>query len=162
MAKATTNGKEHYTQLEQRLVLLRWLCYQLGYKDNREALADTKSIAEGFGADGRSYLYHHLLARGSIKIDSTDLARYDENKVKIDSTDLARYDENIRMHLARLNRRRTTPITLRYFQHLAALYTEIFLDRLFTDRQRLLCDLNSFVAERNKSLIEKKQQKNNK
>jgi hypothetical protein len=138
MAKATTNGKEHYTQLERRLVLLRWLCHQLGYADNREALADTKSVAEGFGADGRSFLYHHLLARGS--------------KVKIDSTDLARYDENIRMHLARLNRRRTTPITLRYFQHLAALYTEIFLDRLFTDRQRLLCDLNSFVAERNKSL----------
>jgi hypothetical protein len=137
MAKATTNGKEHYTQLEQRLVLLRWLCHQLGYADNREALADTKSVAEGFGADGRSYLYHHLLARGS--------------KVKIDSTDLARYDENIRMHLARLNRRRTTPITLRYFQHLAALYTEIFLDRLFTDRHGLLCDLNSFVDERNVS-----------
>jgi len=138
MAKATTNGKEHYTQLERRLVLLRWLCHQLGYADNREALADTKSVAEGFGADGRSYLYHHLLARGS--------------KVKIDSTDLARYDENIRMHLARLNRRRTTPITLRYFQHLAALYTEIFLDRLFTGRHGLLRDLNSFVAERNESL----------
>jgi hypothetical protein len=138
MAKATTNGKEHYTQLERRLVLLRWLCHQLGYADNREALTDTKSVAEGFGADGRSFLYHHLLARGS--------------KVKIDSTNLARYDENIRMHLARLNRRRTTPITLRYFQHLAALYTEIFLDRLFTDRHGLLCDLNSFVAERNKLL----------
>jgi hypothetical protein len=137
MAKATTNGKEHYTQLERRLVLLRWLCHQLGYADNREALADTKSVAEGFGADGRSYLYHHLLARGS--------------KVKIDSTNLARYDENIRMHLARLNRRRTTPITLRYFQHLAALYTEIFLDRLFTDRHGLLRDLNSFVDERNVS-----------
>jgi hypothetical protein len=138
MAKATTNGKEHYTQLERRLVLLRWLCHQLGYADNREALADTKSVAEGFGADGRSYLYHHLLARGS--------------KVKIDSTDLARYDENIRMHLACLNCRRTMPITLRYFQHLAALYTEIFLDRLFTDRHGLLRDLNSFVAERNESL----------
>jgi hypothetical protein len=48
MAKATTNGKEHYTQLERRLVLLRWLCHQLGYADNREALADTKSVAEGF------------------------------------------------------------------------------------------------------------------
>lgn len=137
MAKATTNGKEHYTQLEQRLVLLRWLCHQLGYKDNREALTDTKSVAEGFGADGRSFLYHHLLARGS--------------KVKIDSTNLARYDENIRAHLARINHRRTEPITLRYFQHLAALYTEIFLDRLFTDRQRLLGDLRSFVAERNES-----------
>ena len=138
MAKATTNGKEHYTQLEQRLVLLRWLCHQLGYKDNREALTDTKSVAEGFGADGRSFLYHHLLARGS--------------KVKIDSTNLARYDENIRAHLARINHRRTEPITLRYFQHLAALYTEIFLDRLFTDRQGLLRDLDSFVAERNESL----------
>jgi hypothetical protein len=55
------------------------------------------------------------------------------------------------MHLACLNCRRTMPITLRYFQHLAALYTEIFLDRLFTDRHGLLRDLNSFVAERNES-----------
>ncbi len=63
--------------------------------------------------------------------------------------DLARYDENIRRHLERINRYRSEPITLRYFQHLGALYTEVFLDRLFNHKAQLLADLNAFVAERN-------------
>ena len=65
--------------------------------------------------------------------------------------DLARYDENIRRHLERINRYRPELITLRYFQHLGALYTEVFLDldRLFNHKAQLLADLNAFVAERN-------------
>ena len=42
--------------------------------------------------------------------------------------DLDRYDHNIREHLRAINKGRATPITLRYFQHLAALYTELYLD----------------------------------
>ncbi len=38
------------------------------------------------------------------------------------------------------------PITLRYFQHLATLNTEIVLDRLFRTPQQLLADLNTFLA----------------
>ncbi|RMD65860.1 restriction endonuclease subunit R, partial [Candidatus Parcubacteria bacterium] len=98
-------------------------------------LADCKEVAEGYASDGHSHLYHHLLARGS--------------KVQISEADLARYDENIRGHLARINRGRSEPITLRYFQHLAALYTEIFLNRLFNHKAQLLADLNAFVAQRN-------------
>ena len=48
-----------------------------------------------------------------------------------------------------MNRGRTEPITLRYFQYLAALYTEIVLDRYFNRRAQLLADLNAFVRERN-------------
>ena len=135
------NGIQQYVKLENRLVLLAWLNSLLGYQSNRELLEDTKTVAEGFGADGRSFLYHHLIARGS--------------QVKIPADDLARYDENIRQHLEKINRGRTERITLRYFQYLAALYTEIFLDRLFNHRvgadgrPPLLADLNAFVAARN-------------
>ena len=135
------DGIQQYNNLENRLVLLAWLNNLLGYKSNRELLEDTKTIAEGFGADGRSFLYHHLIARGS--------------QVKIPADDLERYDENIRQHLERINRGRTERITLRYFQYLAALYTEIFLDRLFNPRvgadgrPALLSELNAFVRERN-------------
>jgi hypothetical protein len=135
------NGIQQYTKLENRLVLLAWLNSLLGYESNRKLLEDTKTVGEGFGADGTSYLYHHLIARGS--------------QVKIPKDDLARYDENIRQHLEKINRGRTERITLRYFQYLAALYTEIFLDRLFNHRAEaggcppLLADLNAFVEERN-------------
>jgi len=129
------SGIHHYTKLEHRLVLLAWLNHLFGYESNKDLLGDCKEVAEGFAPDGHSHLYHHLLARGS--------------KVHIAEDDLARYDENIRAHLERINRHRPEPITLRYFQHLAALYTEIFLDRLFNHRAQLLADLNALVQARN-------------
>jgi hypothetical protein len=130
-----TGGLARYVRLENRLVLLAWLNSLLGYKYNKELLDDTRSADEGFDAAGRSFLFHHLKSRGS--------------KVKIQTEDLERYDENIYSHLAAMNRGRAEPITLRYFQYLAALYTEIFLDRYFNYRARMLADLNSFVRERN-------------
>ena len=130
-----SNTAEQYTKLEQRLVLLAWLNDLLGYASNKDMLSDTKHAAEGFDASGHSFIYHHLLGRGS--------------QVKIPTEDLERYDANICAHLEKINRRRAEPITLRYFQHLAALYTEIILDRLFNHRAQLLAELNAFVGQRN-------------
>lgn len=129
------NSIQQYIRLEHRLILLAWLNSLFGYKSNKDLLDDCKHVAEGYASNGRSYLYHHLLARGG--------------KVKINQTDLARYDDNIRTHVARLNHKRAEPVTLRYFQHLSALYTEIFLDRMFHHKAQLLADLNAFVEERN-------------
>ena len=135
MQPITPGAVPQYVKLENRLVLLAWLNSLLGYKRNKDLLADTKGSSEGFDASGRSFLYHHLIGRGS--------------QVKITSEDLEHYDDNICAHLAAINRGRTEPITLRYFQHLAALYTEIVLDRYFNARAQLLADLNAFVRERN-------------
>ena len=63
--------------------------------------------------------------------------------------DLAHYDDNVRTHLAAINRHRPEPITLRYFQYLAALYTEIYLDHYFNRRGQMVADLNAFVRQRN-------------
>ncbi len=128
-----------YIKLEQRLVLLAWLNNLFGYEHNRDLLADMKSVAEGFDSSGRSYVYHQLEARG--------------DKVKIPLADLDRYDDNIREHLRCMNERRPEPITLRYFQHLAALYTELFLDWYFHRRGEMLRSLNRFIEERNASKI---------
>lgn len=130
-----TTGLARYVKLEDRLVLLAWLNSLLGYKQNKDLLGDTKNAAEGFDASGHSYLYYHLIGRGS--------------KVRIQAEDLKSYDENIYIHLAAMNRGRTEPVALRYFQYLAALYTEIFLDRYFNHRPQMLADLNAFVCERN-------------
>jgi len=124
-----------FQKLEQRLVLLAWLNDLFGFQSNRDLLRDCKEAAEGFDSSGRSYIYHRLEARGS--------------KVKIPLADLARYDDNIREHLRAINAHRAEPITFRYFQHLAVLYTEIFLDRYFNRRGELLRSLNAFVEKRN-------------
>ena len=63
--------------------------------------------------------------------------------------DLHSYDDNIRKHLAAMNDGRSQPITLRYFQYLAALYTEIYLDWYCKRPQGLLASLNDFVSKHN-------------
>ena len=123
------------TGLDQHLVLLAWLNRQFGYKHNGAMLADTKESAEGFDADGRSFICQRLIARGDA--------------VKIAPDTLIQYDENIRVHLNAMNGHRSEPFTLRYFQYLAALYTELFLDRYFNQRGEMLSSLNAFSAERN-------------
>lgn len=134
MARAQ-HGEAEYVKLEQRLVLLAWLNGLFGYENNRDLLADMKAAGEGFDASGRSYGYHLLEAC--------------VDKVKIPLTVLPRYDDDVREHLRAMNARRPEPITLRYFQHLAALYTEIFLDWYFHRRGEMLRSLNSFVEKRN-------------
>ncbi len=129
------SNQQQYQKLEYRLTLLAWLNHLLGYQSNRELLEDIQKADEGFDASGHSHIYHRLISRGS--------------KVQISPEDLARYDENIRTHLAAINKRRSQPITLRYFQYLAALYTEIVLDHLFNHKAQLLADLNAFVRQRN-------------
>ena len=131
------NATDGYTRLEQRLVLLAWLNGHFGYVHNRDLLADVKDAGEGFDASGRSYVHHRLVARG--------------DKVRIQPADLARYDDNIREHLSAMSVRRPEPIIFRYFQHVAALYTEVFLDWYFHRRGEMLRSLNRFVAERNAS-----------
>ncbi len=135
-APSPTPAPQPYVALEGRLVLLAWLNSLLGYAHNRELLAKLREVGEGFDTnDGRSLVYHYLISR--------------QAQVKLRQDDLARYDSHIRDHLAAMNAGRPEPITLRYFQYLAALYTEIFLDRYFNGRAGLLRDLNAFVADRN-------------
>ena len=124
---------ERPADLEQRLVLLAWLNRQFGCERNRDLLEGTKDCQEGFDGEGRSFVHHVLISRGDA--------------VSISRDSLARYDDNIRNHLRAMNARRSEPITLRYFQYLAALYTEVFLDGYFNHRGEMLRSLNDYVAE---------------
>ncbi|MDE3258789.1 MAG: DEAD/DEAH box helicase family protein [Gemmatimonadota bacterium] len=124
------------TELDQRLVLLAWINQQFGYEQNRDLLRDMKLAAEGFDPDGRSHVYHRLISRGDA--------------VNVEPDTLLQYNENIRNHLNAMNARRSNPITLRYFQYLAALYAEVFLDGYFNGRGKMLRSLNAFSAQRNR------------
>jgi len=138
MARAR-NANAEYVKLEQRLVLLAWLNGHFGYENNRDLLSDMREAGEGYDPYGRSYLHHHLAGRGE--------------KCKVPLPHLGRYDDNIREHLRAMNARRAEPITLRYFQHLSVLYTEIFLDAYFHRRRQMLRSLNGFVAKRNSAKV---------
>ena len=127
-------AKSDYIRLENRLVLVAWLNSLFGYAHNRDMLKDLVDVGEGVDSTGRSHVVSRLLSRG--------------DKCGLAETALVRYDRNIRQHLAAMNHGRLEKITLRYFQFLASLYAEIYLERLFGHPKRLLAELNRFVAER--------------
>lgn len=116
------------------MVLLGWLHSRLGYDSTDEMLSDAKGAEEGFDSEGCSHIYSRLISR-----DISDEFR----------KTLKKYDENIRRHLDFVNKGRTEQITLKYFQYLAVLYTEVFLDCHFNRRGELLSSLNDRVDRLN-------------
>lgn len=124
-------------RFKQRLALVAYFRRALGIADplDSEKVSDYhKFLAElprdGYDDQGRSYVYNTIKDRVH----------------GIPAEALIRYDDNVRRHTERLNVRRThQPITLKYFQVLAALATEHFLDRVTADRKAFLIDLNDFT-----------------
>lgn len=132
---ADLTAPRQYQRLEERLTLLAWLNAKLGYASNDAMLKDLAPRGDFTAATGRSPLYDYLANEHDATVIAAD--------------DLARYDDNIRRHLAAMNAGRPRPLTLRYFQYLAALYTEICLDNFFNRRAAYLAALNDFVKGRN-------------
>ncbi|HCO79992.1 MAG TPA: restriction endonuclease subunit R [Bacillus sp. (in: Bacteria)] len=93
---------------------------------------------EELDTDNVSRFYKHL---------STRLVE----RVELSADILRQYDENIVSHTLRINDRRDKKIKWKYFQYLSLLFTEIYLDRYFHQREKLLNDLNAFVDKFNQN-----------
>ena len=134
-SRRTKKIRSSTPSLEGHLVLNRYLCNLLG-KDNfaqirKEVLEH--NVKEGIDSNGRTYFFHYLCTSDNLKISIDDLEKY---------------DRNIITHLKKINRNSPIPITLKYFQYFAALFTEIYLDKYFKDPIDLLNDLQSFIKEK--------------
>jgi len=69
---------------------------------------------------------------------------------------LEEYDENIKSYVEHISKNRDNIIELKYFQYFAVLFTEIFLDRYFNNKAKLLSDLNDFIDKENKDITKSK------
>lgn len=133
----STGSVNQLPLLQDRLALNRYLCGLFGCQDFRglrEVLRDQK---EGWAEDGHSYFFRVLEGLQGAKLPPDQLAVY---------------DLRIKGYVEQLNRFRTPPVQLKYFQYLAVLFTEIYLDCLFSDRTSLLSDLNKFISQENSKL----------
>lgn len=101
----------------------------------------TEESLEGRGEDG-VYTYHAEIARRLTKGGWLTVEQ------------LLDYDQNIARHTDHINRKREPKVEWKYFQYLALLFTEIYLDRWFRDASGLLSDLNAHLASFNDTLVE--------
>lgn len=62
---------------------------------------------------------------------------------------LLEYDQNIFSHTAEISENRDEVVKWKYFQYVTLLFTEIYLDKYFSDANKLLKELNEFVDKFN-------------
>jgi len=130
--------KKPVTPFAYKLVLNQWLLSLFNAKRFEDLAEPLRNEAlEGLD-ENNVHRFHHALTAQLFNLTQlpTDL--------------LLEYDQNIVRHTQRLNERRITrgdePVVWKYFQYLALLFTEIYLDRYFRDPQALLASLNQQVA----------------
>ena len=116
-------------QLNKHLVLFRFILKQFGYDDFESLRDEFNNKQTGYDATGRSYFVGSLLGAPKTVSDLT----------------LLTYDDAIRVYEEKLRvQRAETKLSFKYFQWFSLLFTEYYFDRLSTDKNKLLSDLNSF------------------
>jgi len=119
-------------RLEDYLVLNRYMHHLLGAEDFETLKNLLSPLPEGPDGTGQSYFFGRLVTQPDLRIPSDRLEQYDRRVMNYE---------------ARLRKARRNFQGFRYFQYLALLYTEIFLDRLTEDPGALAAELNQFLAD---------------
>jgi len=125
---------------DKKLALFHWLLRQFGvdeFAELKNLLSDDNLI--GFNEAG-STLFCPVLAEHLKNVQESPIS----------PERLADYDSNVVRHWKEITRKRNTSghvLYPLYFQYLAMLFTEYYLDRYFSGKQGLLDELNSFLDE---------------
>lgn len=133
MPRGQRQTKQVEGKLNNSLVLNRYLLSLFG-ATSLEALSEhlKDPVNEGWDENNVSYIHKMLVGR-----------LFATNELTEDM--LLAYDENIFRHTMVISEHRDAPVKWKYFQYLSLLFTEIYLDRYFSDRKKLLADINTFL-----------------
>lgn len=148
MARRRPNNRPQ-VPFAYKLVLNQWLLSLFNVKRFEDLAQPLRNEAlEGLDENNVHHFHHALTAQLF-------------NLTQLPTELLLEYDQNIVKHTQRLNERRITrgeaPIIWKYFQYLALLFTEIYLDRYFRDPKALLAALNEQIAAYNQDKPESDQ-----
>ncbi len=143
-----------YLKLHDRLILNKYFLSLFGVNRFADLRADDEkepnlrdvlfNVEEDFEDISHSNYLNSILNSSLLDINSN---------LKLN---IEKYDKNIMEHVNHINTKRDKPIVLTYFQYLAILFTEIFLDRYYNDRKDFIVDLNNFVDIENEKIDEDK------
>ena len=120
---------------DAQLVLFKYFLHELKL-DSLESLSEQLNRAEyeGVNESGNTYFYEYLAHVCRMR------------NANITSEKLRLYDENICRHTRHIGEKRGG-LHWKYFQYVALLFTEIYLDRYFFDRENFCKELNAWLKE---------------
>lgn len=135
-------AKKKESKLERSLLLVSYILSLFGIKNNE--YKGLSVLAEGIKDSWYEWMEDDKTSKFCNLVGS---------KLHKDATitkeDLLRYDANITKFTEEISQYRSLPIKWKYFQYLSLLFTEVYLDRYFSNKKKLLEDLNSFVDRYN-------------
>jgi len=115
-------------KLQNYLILNKYLTLLFGFNDMDDFRKELKGKPEGLNQHKKFY-YTEILQNCNI---SNELRQK-----------LNQYDENIQEYLKHINQNRDPPIILKYFQYIAILLTEIYLDKYYNEFDILISDFTN-------------------
>ncbi|MEO2068855.1 MAG: DEAD/DEAH box helicase family protein [Desulfurobacteriaceae bacterium] len=121
-------------KIEKYLVLNKYFLNLFGFNEFNHLREKLKDVKEDYNSQGRSCFVDILV---NLKPEW--------------ESELLKYDEAIEEYVKRLRQNRKQPeFNLKYFQYLAVLFTEIFLDKYYNEKEKFLNELNEFLEKFNK------------
>lgn len=130
MAKTKRTPEVSFDSL---LILFRFFLNEIGVKElSTFGKTLNSEDYEGIGPNGDSYFYEYIKSIPGLKIEQSLLRQY---------------DENILRHLKHIGEKRGG-LRLKYFQYISLLFSEIYLDRYFTDAAAFAARLNDWLHEK--------------
>ncbi len=115
--------------MEKYLVLNKYLLSLFGAKDFKDFQDKMKDVSGDIDSDGRSNFINSLRSSFNTAIPEEVLLIY---------------DENIQSYVKKINYKREL-VSLKYFQYIAVLFSEIVLDNLKNRKQEFIYRLNEFL-----------------
>lgn len=136
MAKAIKKEPKQEGKLSNSLVLFRYILSLFNGASSLEALSEhlKEPSLEGYDEDNISHYYYELCARLFVNGNNP-----------ITEEMLLVYDQNIFRHTQAINQKRRETIKWKYYQYLSLLFTEVYLDMYFNDKEKLVADLNYYL-----------------
>ena len=122
---------------ETYLVLFRYFLGEIGTTELKSLGNKLNSVEyEGLDENGNTHFYHYIAQIAKMKHCS------------ITTDKLREYDERICRYTKEIGEKRGG-ISLKYFQYISLLFTEMYLDNYFADRSAFCKSLNEFIDSEN-------------
>ncbi len=121
---------------DDQLILFRYFLRELGIESLAEISKKLNTTEyEGVNESGNTYFFDYI-----ARISRLSGSRVSEDQLRL-------YDENICRHTRQISEKRGV-IRWKYFQYLSLLFTEMYLDRYFSDKDAFCKSLNEYLSEK--------------